>query len=138
LPLANNGTVVVDTAPPVVDSVLLQRNGSQVVVTFSDGLSGMNLASMLNRANYAFVGPRGQMIAPVAVALRSVGILPTDPVSVVITTTLNPRLRGRLTALRIINSGITDLAGNQLNGAYRGVFAPLVRTSHPVVRSRHR
>ena len=132
-PLANGGALVVDTAPPRVVGVTLLGRTNQVLVTFQDDLSGLNLDSLRTPTNYAFLGPHSIPITPVAIAPRFTGILPTDAQSVVLTSTLNPRLRGKLTVLQIINAGITDLAGNTLKEGFPGRrFGPIVGRAHPV------
>jgi len=127
-PLANNGRVVIDTVAPKV--VRIANSGAgQVTVYFRDDLSGMNFTSLSNTSNYAFAGPRRLGFSPTSATVVPAGSLPTDVVGVVLTIPGNRRTWAMVQGLRITgtnpvggaggaNLGITDNAGNPLQGYY--------------------
>ena len=48
------GVLQFDTVAPVITNVVMTPKTGQIYVTFQDDPSGMNLASLMNRANYSF------------------------------------------------------------------------------------
>ncbi len=118
-PLANNGQVVVDTSAPRVASITTLDGMTQVIVTLRTSVSALNLATLFNPANYLFTGPRGLKIHPAAVTPGFVAGLP----AVVLTTTLNPKTRRKLSALTINGAAIKDMAGTSLQGALHASLA---------------
>jgi len=127
-PLANNGRVVIDTVAPKVVGIANSGAG-QVTVYFRDDLSGMNFTSLSNRSNYAFAGPRRLGFSPTSATVVPAGSLPTDVVGAVLTIPGNRRTWAMVQGLRITgtnpvggaggaNLGITDNAGNPLQGYY--------------------
>ncbi len=134
---ANNGQVVIDSTGPRVVAVTPFDSAGEVLVTLQAGYSGMNELSLLDPANYTFVGPRGLRIHPVAVAPLPAGIPTSGTESVVLLPSANPRLRRQITSLSIAGAGITDMAGNPLQGGSYGLTATQAR--HPaVIQAVHR
>jgi len=126
-PLANNGRVVIDTVAPKVVGIS-DSGAGQVTVCFRDDLSGMNFTSLSNASNYAFAGPRRLGFSPTSATVVA-GNLPTDVVGVTLTIPGNRRAWSMVRGLRITgtspvggaggaNLGITDNAGNPLQGYY--------------------
>ena len=127
-PLANNGRVVIDTVAPTIVGFANSAAG-QVTVYFRDDLSGMNFTSLSNASNYAFAGPRRSGFPPTSATVVAAGNLPTDVVGVVLAIPGNRRTWAMVQGLRITgtnpvggaggaNLGITDNAGNPLQGYY--------------------
>ena len=130
LPLAGNGLVVIDTIAPQVVRVAY-AGGNQMKVFFRDDLSGMNLASLAQKSNYVLAGPHVAGFHPSAASVLPGGNLPTDVVGVLLTIPGNRRTLALVRGLRIsgtnivnfgtpqaANVGITDKAGNPLEGYY--------------------
>jgi Bacterial Ig-like domain len=114
--------LVIDTVPPVVEGVLYSPKSSQVEVVFRDSLSGMNLNSIMDFRNYNLIGhPQRRYASGSAPQITSMQIVPSDPQAVVIS--LNKKhLRMGLRTLRVLSGGVTDVAGNALDGLFRGRF----------------
>jgi hypothetical protein len=126
--LANNGRLVIDTVAPTVVGIA-DSGAGKVTVYFRDDLSGMNLTSLSNTSNYAFAGRRRLGFSPTSATVVPAGSLPTDVVGVVLTIPGNRRTWAMVQGLRITgtnpaggaggtNLGITDNAGNPLQGYY--------------------
>ena len=121
---ATIGPLVIDTIGPRVTGVVLNPRTGRIVITYQDERSGLSPATVGSTANYQVVRP---------ISSRRVRILPvtgmTTPLSPpaaqrVVTLTLNRRLRVAPGRLRLIarTQGITDLAGNALDGEFAGSF----------------
>ena len=115
-----NGLIAIDTTPPRVVGVFATPGRDQVYVNFRDDLSGLSLASLLDRSNYTLTGPGNSVgVHPSSVTLLAAGGLPTD-VQGVLLTIPNVRSRHFLRNLRIKGLGITDAAGNALASDFHG------------------
>lgn len=119
------GDLLFDTVPPVITNVVMTPKTGQIYVTFQDDPSGMNLASLMNRAHYSFTRrttatPRNFLItaAQVVPPVNS----PAAPVTVVLTVANGHRILHGRYLFTILAGGITDNAGNQLDGAYSNGF----------------
>jgi hypothetical protein len=127
-PLAKNGRLVIDTVSPTVVGIA-DSGAGKVTVYFRDDLSGMNFTSLSNTSNYAFAGRRRLGFSPTSATVVPAGNLPTDVVGVVLTIPGNRHTWSLVQGLRITgtnpvggaggtNVGITDNAGNPLQGYY--------------------
>jgi Bacterial Ig-like domain len=129
VPISANNQIVIDTVGPRVVSVVPDLRNHQILVSFQDNLSGLDLSTLTNPANYVLIGPHPRRAAPITVSLvPSAAVLTTDPQMVVINTNSPFPVRG----LRIVPGGIRDIAGNPLNGQFRGRFPS---GGHPQGRS---
>jgi len=131
-PVTITPSLVVDTAPPVITDLTFNRFDATLTVTFQDGLSGMDLASLTNSAFYHISAtplvsdvhvPR--LVLPTSISYTP-GALPTDPVVVNVVFNNGHTVRGGNYEV-FINSGtgdtgIQDVAGNALDGNYYGSF----------------
>ena len=119
VPLSPNNQIVIDTVGPSVVSVVPDPRHHQILVSFQDKLSGLDLSTLTNPANYTLIGPHPRRVAPLTVSLvPSAAVLTNDPQMVVINTNSPFPVRG----LRIVPGGIRDIAGNPLNGLFNGRF----------------
>jgi hypothetical protein len=119
VPLSPNNQIVIDTVGPSVVSVVNDRRNHQILVSFQDQLSGLDLATLANPGNYTLLGPHPSRVAPPTVRLvPSAAVLTNDPQMVAIDTHSPFPVRG----LRIVPGGIKDIAGNPLNGLFSGRF----------------
>ena len=119
VPLSTNNQIVIDTVGPSVVSLIAGRRNHQILVSFQDKLSGIELGTLTNPANYTLIGPHPRRVAPLTVSLvNSAAVLTNDPQMVVINTNSSFPVRG----LRIVPGGVRDVAGNPLNGLFNGRF----------------
>jgi hypothetical protein len=104
----------VDTTAPTISSVAYNRAIGQVTVTFQDNLSGLNVGSILNRAEYSFKSS-GKRAANL---VTSVTATPTSSGATTETVTLSikggKKLKTGVFSLSIL-AGAQDVAGNALN-----------------------
>jgi hypothetical protein len=124
LPAGANGPLVIDAVGPIVAGVQMIRRSGAIVVTFRDDLGGLAQATLIDGANYRLKkllpGKPGQFLSSGITAPGSEG--PTAPQQVTITFNGGRSLRGRKYLLTILSGGITDVAGNALDGEYYGSF----------------
>jgi len=119
VPLSPNNQIVIDTVGPSVVSVVADPRNHQILVSFQDKLSGLDLATLTNPANYVLIGPHPRRVAPLTVSLvPSAAVLTSDPQMVLIDASSPFPVRG----LKIVPGGIRDIAGNPLNGLFNGKF----------------
>jgi hypothetical protein len=119
VPLSPNNQIVIDTVGPSVVSVVPDPRHHQILVSFQDKLSGLDLSTLINAASYTLIGPHPVHVAPLTVSLvPSAAVLTNDPQMVLINTNTPFPVRG----LRIVPGGIKDIAGNPLNGLFNGKF----------------
>ena len=145
----------IDTVAPVIKALSFRRRHATLTVTFQDILSGMDLASLDNRAFYHLSGKplvRSAHVPRVIRATRIIvtpGATPTAPVVVKVVFHHGREMRGGRYALEIISgsgdSGIDDNAENALSGTYYGVFPTgdgrpggnlqaLIKTYHNIIK----
>ena len=85
VPLSPNNQIVIDTVGPSVVSVVADPRHHQILVSFQDKLSGLDLSTPTNPANYTLIGPHPRRVAPLTVSLvNSAAVLTNDPQMVVI------------------------------------------------------
>ena len=125
-------TLVVDTAPPVINSLSFNRFDATLTLTFQDNLSGMDLASLTNSAFYHISATPlsskvhvPKLILPTSIS-DTPGALPSDPVVVSVVFNNGHAFRGGAYEVSIDSgsgdSGIQDVAGNALDGNFYGSF----------------
>jgi hypothetical protein len=112
------GPLVIDTAGPVITSASVKASAGRIFINYRDTLSGFVLSSALDPARYTIWRIDGG--APVPVAVTSV--IADGPSSVMLTLNGGHRIaRGRF-LLTISSASITDVAGNALDGEFRGTL----------------
>ncbi len=133
-PVATIATsLVVDTAPPVVDNVYFDRFDGTLTVTYQSSLSGLDVASITNSAFYQMSAQpiRARWHTPKVMYVTAIsytpGATPTDPVVVNVVFNHGILMRGGLYTVDINSgtgdTGVQDVAGNALDGNYYGSFA---------------
>ncbi len=147
--------LMIDTTAPVITGLTFDRFDGTMTVTFQDGLSGMDLASVANSAFYHLSArPLARdvhvlpLILPTSITVTP-GATATDPVVATVVFHNGKELRGGLYTVVINsgsgNSGIEDAATNALDGNYYGSFSSgdgrpggdfqaLIATYHDVVK----
>jgi len=114
--------LVIDTVAPRVTGVVYSRAQDEVEIVFRDNASGMDLSSLLDLQNYNLIGhPQRRYASSSLPIITTIQIVPNDPQAVVLTLNQN-YLRMGLRTLRVLSGGVADVAGNALDGVYRGSF----------------
>lgn len=112
--------LVIDTVAPKVTGLAFTRKSGSLIVTFRDSLSGMAERGLLNHANFNLLGTGiarpGTSLPPEPVITS---VLPGDLHAVRVKLNIGT-IRSGLKRLRILSEGITDVAGNSLDGEYAG------------------
>jgi large repetitive protein len=119
-----NLPLVIDTVGPKVTNMVFSRLAGQILVTFQDDRSGMNMADDMDAEDYVITKARSRPFSLLATALATTGG-PTGPDMVAVTLNNGARLRGGRYLLDIRSnniSGIEDIAGNALDGEFYGFF----------------
>ena len=111
------GALVIDTAGPQVAGVSVVPRAGQIVITFTDNLSGLDPQSLSTLGTYSLAalnvsGSRRPQI-------RSASVEPDDRTVVL---TLAHALVPGWYELRIRSGGVEDAAGNALDGTFAGSF----------------
>ncbi len=125
---ASLGTVVIDTTAPVITNVVFNRLTGQLDVSYQGGLSGLVLSDLANGANYQVSSTplTGQARVPRQFVPTSITVLPGagagGVVEAVVTLNGGKRLPTGHYTIRVLSSGIEDVAGNHLNGQFSGSF----------------
>jgi hypothetical protein len=117
--------LTIDTIKPRVTALSFNPTSGQIVVTFLDDRSGMDLASLTNPMNYSFARQPGRAIFPSTITNVSAGSTaqPTDPVAVTVTINGGATIgHGRRYVFAIASGGVRDVAGNALDGTFTGTF----------------
>jgi hypothetical protein len=122
------GSLVIDTVAPVITGMNFDRFNGTLGVTYQDNLSGMDLPSVLNGANYQFKAnqvvrrvPVPRTILPTSITQTS-GPKSIDPVNATVVLNGGANLRGGNYVVSILSGGVEDVAGNALAGNFYGTF----------------
>ncbi len=128
------------SSPPTVSYVQFEPLTGRVEVTFTGDMAGYNISSLTNPANYSFVPVTTKQKLPsvnpsrpevgifLAPEFRVTGVTLTAPVAPgqnqVLTVSINNNqpIKFGTYQFAIHAGGITDNAGNLLDGSYSGVF----------------
>jgi hypothetical protein len=127
LPNANQGPLTIDTAGPKVTNVsFAKRVNGEVLVSFQDNLSGMNLYEVQDAANYILTKANSSRGSFVVNVISQTPNNPTGIDTVVLKINDGRQLRGGNYLLTILSgggaTGIRDIAGNALDGEFYGYF----------------
>ncbi len=115
--------LVIDTVAPVIASVVIDRRNRKLAISFRDDLSGMDTKSLEERSNYDLFGPHPYRYVAAAVGkLKDTSIITSDPM--ISTVDIMPASVGtwKINGIRVLSGGIQDVAGNALDGEYKGRF----------------
>lgn len=133
-PVASIGLpdLVIDTmAPRVVGATLVTKKAGGVLI-FWDGLSGLDPATLGSAGTYSLVKKVGKKPGPVhggtSVSVGEATPIGTRAVTLAFSTA--GKLKSAAYTIGTLPNTISDLAGNVLDGEYRGTF-PSGGTSHP-------
>ncbi|HEX8202561.1 MAG TPA: DUF4394 domain-containing protein, partial [Isosphaeraceae bacterium] len=120
------GTLLIDTVGPRVTGVRLSPGSGQILVTFQDERSGLVQTGLLDRGAYAVSRPFSPVFHPEAVTDIRAGApgLPAAPQPVVVVVSGGRRVVHARFVLQVTAAGITDLAGNALDGEFTGPSLP--------------
>ena len=117
-------TLLIDTAGPKVAFAQFDRLGGQILVTYQDNASGVNLVNISDASNYQLY--KNRRLFPGTYIVTSLvptpGASPTDPVTVPVVINNGRALRGGKYVFTIRSGGIRDVAGNALDGEFYGFF----------------
>jgi hypothetical protein len=126
MPNADQGPLVIDTVAPVITNLVFKRNSGKIVVTYQDDRSGMSLSTIGNSNNdsltKAHTRPGTYLVTGVSTASDGV---PSDPITVTLTINKGKRLPAGQYLFVVVGdvpSGVADVAGNLLDGAFYGNF----------------
>ncbi len=134
LPNANQGPLVIDTHGPKVNNVVFDPHHGQVFITFQDNLSGTYRPTIVNAKNYnltgltTFVATGSYQVTRILTGPQAspnnfiVGPVtdPTAPITAAVQFNRGHVLRNGHYLFTAFSGklGITDLAGNQLDGEF--------------------
>lgn len=128
------------SAPPTVSNVQFEPLTGRILVSFSGDTAGYNLASLTNPANYSLIPILTKQKLPspdpsrpgagirLAPEFRVTGVQLGNAVAngqaqtLIVSIDNNQPIKFGTYRFTIHAAGITDLAGNSLDGAYSGVF----------------
>ncbi|WP_406698903.1 Ig-like domain-containing protein [Singulisphaera sp. Ch08] len=119
-------SLMVDTAGPTVTNLQFHRLLGQIKVSFQDDRSGLNPSRVADRASYVLTG-RGpgshrNRLFPITAITTTLADSPTGIQVFTLTSNNGRRLQGSRFTFTARADGITDLAGNSLDGEYTGRF----------------
>src|SRR5262249_31747161 len=119
---AQMGALIIDTTPPQVKSVRLNRRAGEVLITFVDQGSGLDVSSLLSASSYSVTlsTRRGQVLQTIASVLDLGPASAPGTRQIALVLNGGQRLRGSRFLLTIRSSLIRDLAGKALDGTFRG------------------
>jgi hypothetical protein len=115
--------LVVDTTGPRVAALGFDPSADQISVVFQDSGAGLSPASLNRASNYTLVrsdDPRGARPIKLTPSPGISGFY-TGAITEILTVEGGPLPPGHYT-LQVASGGITDLAGNPLDGEFTGIF----------------
>jgi hypothetical protein len=115
--------VIVDTVAPRITAIQLVPKLGEILITFQDNLSGMAQRGLLSTANYNVVRPfHPRDIETVTSVFTTPPTSPTVPQTVAVVLNNGRRITHARFVLTVLAAGITDVAGNELDGEFNGTF----------------
>ena len=114
MPTASAPPLVIDTAGPVVSSVIFNTAAHQLQITLNSGPGGLNPASLTNAANFLLGTPAGARLKNIAAT--GLTVVQTSPyqATVDVTYALPRKVKAGVYVVTINATGVTDRAGNIL------------------------
>jgi hypothetical protein len=128
------GNLVIDTVGPKVVGVaslsasglVFVRNAGQLFVSFQDDRAGLATTTLIDNRNWSIRKPhkRPGRLLFTSLQLQADGGSATAPQTVLATINNNQHIRGGTYTLTLSSGaqGITDIAGNELDGEFYGYF----------------
>jgi hypothetical protein len=113
---SGSGRIVIDTSGPRVTALSTVPSSGEVILTFRDKGAGLDSLTLEDAANYSVV-LNGRILP-----IMSVFVVPGSSPTVVLTLRNGQALVRGSYRLRVASGGIFDLAGNALDGEFRGHF----------------
>jgi hypothetical protein len=113
--------ITIDTVGPRVTNFLFNRPAGEVVTTLQDDRSGLAQQTIIDNAFYSIRKPHtanGTYLFTSLTADPSNG--PTSPQAVTGVINNNLKLRGGVYTFTLTSGGVTDVAGNALDGEFYG------------------
>ncbi len=122
LPNSQQGPLTIVTESPVVSSVAFERASNQIIITYSDSLTGFDAASLVDGGNYRLTrrSLRGEPNL-----VNQITLVPgsqANTATVVLSLNHGRPLPNGYYYLVINAGGVQDAAGNALSGVYNGTF----------------
>ena len=117
--------VAIDTVGPKVTAAIFRPSLGRVDITFQDLFAGLDLSSIVRSANYRFRSLTTATAAPslsASLASNPTGPFRIDPYTVHLQINGGRALKSGKYLLSLLGIGITDLAGNGLDGGFSGAF----------------
>jgi hypothetical protein len=123
LPNGVQGPLVIDTAGPKVTNVQFNRLTGEILVTFQDSLSGVDLYSVVDASNYTILKRNTPIGTYLVTGLPTTGGGPGAQVTVDIQINRKKYLPGGHYVLIIHSKDpLVDVAGNALDGEFYNTF----------------
>jgi hypothetical protein len=124
-PSATQGPLTIDTVGPRIKNVTFNRLNGELDVTLQDNLSGLDMSTVTDPTNYTLTRLKGSPPGTFVITGFQVtpqGPLPTSPIVAALTINRNSYIKGGFFLLTVHSGGITDVAGNPLDGEFYGSF----------------
>lgn len=120
----NLAPLTIDTAPPRVLNVVINARLNQATIVMQAGPAGIDLGSLSNAGvyNLSMISARPSRVYASKVIATNYSASPTAAISVTLSFQNGKRLANGQYVLSITPGGLTDRAGNALNGTYNGTF----------------
>jgi hypothetical protein len=124
-PNATQGPLTIDTVGPRINNVAFNRLNGEVDTTLQDNLSGLDMSTVTDPTNYTLTRLKGSPPGTFVITGFQVtpqGPSPTSPIVAALTINRNSYIKGGFFLLTVHSGGITDVAGNPLDGEFYGSF----------------
>ena len=117
------GNLEIDTVSPRVTGVIMTPTTGQIYVTYQDDRSGMAASTVVNTGNYSLTRPT---FRPRFYEITAAKLVPpsstTGPLTVALKSAMGSRIPHGRYLFAILSGGVTDVAGNLLDGQFNGQF----------------
>jgi hypothetical protein len=117
------GNLEIDTVSPRVTGAVMIPTTGQIYVTYQDDRSGMAQSTVVNTGNYSLTRPT---FMPRFYQITAAKFVPpastTGPVTVALKSAMGSRIPHGRYLFAILSGGVTDVAGNLLDGHFNGQF----------------
>jgi hypothetical protein len=127
----SGGPLIIATTGPTVSSVSLNPQLGQLHIVFQTSLASMNLAGLVNPANYELALPAGLGLQPFSATGLVASPGPNGQLSVTISYNLGRKAAAGGYVVILHAAGLTDLAGNILNEHHFVTFPQASNSPNP-------